>query len=211
MRKSLVVFDFDGTLADTFQLFLKTFDAVAKIYGFRAFDRDKMDLLRTMEASEVLKYHGVPYWKLPAIARTTRRFMAREIVGVNLIDGLETALESLHEAGYTLAILTSNSKQNVESVLGQERIRLFSHFECGVSILTKRQSLRKVMRALGASQDHTSFVGDELRDLRAAKALGVRFGAVAWGYNSMDCLIAHGAEDRFHSALDLTNRFCRER
>jgi phosphoglycolate phosphatase len=67
------------------------------------------------------------------------------------------------------------------------------------------------MRALGVSQDHTSFVGDELRDLRAAKALGVRFGAVAWGYNSMDCLIAHGAEDRFHSALDLTNRFCRER
>lgn len=211
MSKTLVVFDFDGTLADTFELFLKTFDAVSKIYGFRAFDRNKMAILKTMEASEVLKYHGVPFWKLPAISRTTRQLMAREIGGVSLIQGMGTTLESLHEAGYTLAILTSNSRPNVESVLGQERSRLFSHFECGVSILTKRQSLRKVMRAFGTSQEHTSFIGDELRDLRAAKALGVRFGAVAWGYNSMDCLIAHGAEDHFHSAHDLTRRFCEGR
>jgi phosphoglycolate phosphatase len=211
LHKPLVVFDFDGTLADTFQLFLKTFDAAAKIYGFRAFDRERMDLLRTMEASDVLRHHGVPFWKLPAIARTTRQFMAREIEGVSLVQGLGTALESLHEAGYTLAILTSNSRQNVDGVLGEERTRLFSHFECGVSILTKRQSLRKVMRALGSSHEHTSFVGDELRDLRAAKGLGVRFGAVAWGFNSMDSLIAHGAEDHFHSPLDLTRRFCEGR
>jgi phosphoglycolate phosphatase len=207
LSRTLVVFDFDGTLADTFQLFLKTFDAAAKIYGFRPFDRDRMDRLRTMEASDVLKHHGVPFWKLPAIARTTHDLMAREIGSVRVAPGLETALESLHDAGYAMAVLTSNSRKNVQSVLGERLSRLFLHFECEASILTKRALLKKVMRILGASRQETLFIGDELRDLRAAKALGVRFGAVAWGFNSMDCLIAHGAEEHFYSPLDLASRF----
>src|SRR6202000_1713281 len=106
-----------------------------------------------MEASEVLKYHGVPFWKLPAIARTTRRLMAREIGSVSLVPGLETALQLIHQAGYTMAVLTSNSKQSVKDVLGERLSRLFSHFECEASILTKRKLLKKVLRDLDASRE----------------------------------------------------------
>jgi phosphoglycolate phosphatase len=208
LSRTLFVFDFDGTLADTSQLFLDAFDDASTIHGFRRFDRENMELLRTMEATKILKHHDVPFWKIPAIARTMHQLMAREIGKVSLVQGLEAALESLHGAGHTMAILTSNSRDNVHGVLGDRTSRLFSHFECEVSLLTKRRLLQKVMRMLGASRETTLFVGDELRDLRAAKALGVRFGAVAWGYNSMDSLIAHGAEHHFHSPLDLTRRFC---
>jgi phosphoglycolate phosphatase len=208
LKKTLVVFDFDGTLADSFQLFLKTFDAASEIYGFRPFDRDKMDVLRAMEASEVLKHHGVRFWQLPAIARTTRLLMTRGIGGVNLVEGLDATLQWLHQTGCDLAILTSNSRANVESVLGRELCCLFTHFECGVSIFTKDRALTKVIRTIGCRRDETLLIGDEIRDLKAAKMVGVSFGAVAWGYNSLECLVAHGADETFHSPRDLAVRYC---
>src|SRR6266851_4977370 len=118
MRRRLLIFDFDGTLADTFDLFLDIFDEAAAIHGFSPFDRANLNHLRTLDARRILEYHDVPMWKMPLILYTTRTLMERRIHDVRLFARIDHALARLHDEGFVLALLTSNARANVLKVLG---------------------------------------------------------------------------------------------
>ena len=91
-------------------------------------------------------------------------------------------LRQLKAKGVQLAIVTSNSQDNVERVLGQENCNLIDHFACGASLFGKRPKTRAVLKASGIPAEAVLCVGDELRDVEAAHALGLDFAAVSWGY-----------------------------
>jgi phosphoglycolate phosphatase-like HAD superfamily hydrolase len=78
MRYRLVIFDFDGTLADSFPWFLRSIDSVADRFRFRRLREGDVELLRGHGAREIIRYLGIPTWKLPFIARHMRRLKARD-------------------------------------------------------------------------------------------------------------------------------------
>src|ERR1700750_3135334 len=84
MQRKLVIFDFDGTLADTFELFLRGFDEAADLFQFRRFDRENMNYLRSLDAGGILRHHHVPMWKLPLVMQKLRRIAAQHIETVEL-------------------------------------------------------------------------------------------------------------------------------
>ncbi len=206
MSYRLVIFDFDGTLADSFPLFNRVFNEVAERFHFRQLTPEELEALRTLSSREVIAHLGVPIWKLPLIARYMRQVMAREIETISLFPGVPDLLRGLADAEVTLAVVTSNSQENVRRVLGPENTRLIRYFGCGVSLLGKRAALRRVVRQSGILPHEVLSIGDELRDLEASRAERLPFGAVGWGYTSLDALESRSPEEVFRTLDEIRER-----
>lgn len=185
----LAVFDFDGTLADTFPWFVSVLNGVAERYRFRPVAPGEVGSLRGMEARAIIAHLGIPAWKLPLIGRHMRALMARDIAGVALFPGTRTMLADLDRAGIELALLSSNGEANVRRVLGADAAR-FRHVACGASVFGKARRLRATIRATGVAPESVLAIGDEIRDAQAAGAAGCAFAAVAWGYTRPEALAA---------------------
>jgi phosphoglycolate phosphatase len=130
----------------------------------------------------------VPGWKTPLVAQDLRRRMTADIHCIHPFAGADALLGELHAAGLTLAIATSNSAGNVRAVLGAQALRCVRYLETGVSIHGKGARLRRLLRRAGVPAAAAVYIGDELRDIEAARAAGVSAGAVTWGYNRADAL-----------------------
>jgi phosphoglycolate phosphatase len=203
MRYRLAIFDFDGTLADSFPWFLGVVNRLAEEFGFRRLEDHEVEALRGLAARQLMSHLAVPAWKLPRIARRMRQHMAREIGDVHLFPGVDHLLRELNRRGVRLAIVTSNSQDNVRQVLGPDNSALIRHYACGVSLLGKRPKLREVLSAAGLAAAEAICIGDEIRDLEAARAEGIPFGAVSWGYTKPEALRAHGPEEMFESLEEI--------
>jgi phosphoglycolate phosphatase len=203
VKPRLFIFDFDGTLADSFSWFLDASDSVADRFGFDRLDRSDLDGLRALDARHILVRQRVPLWKLPLIARHARHLMARDIDRIPLFAGIGEALARLVARGVTLAIVSSNSQANVLRVLGPGAAPLFQVLECGVALFGKASRLRRVLKRTGIPAAETLFVGDEIRDAIAARTAGLAFGAVAWGYTRLEALRGQAPEVVFERPEDL--------
>ena len=186
---SLAIFDLDGTLADTFPWFLRNVNGVADRFGFRRIADGDVESLRHAGSREVLKRLEVPLWKLPGIARHMRRMKAAHLADIPLFPGAVTMLQALREGGLTLALVSSDHETNARRQLG-EAANLFSHFDCGASLFGKSAKFRRVVKRAGVSPAQAISIGDEVRDIEAARAAGIASGAVMWGYAAPGALRA---------------------
>jgi phosphoglycolate phosphatase len=197
MHYNLAIFDFDGTLADSFPLFASVFNQLAQRHGFRTVEPQEAEALRRRNAREIMHELGMPAWKLPIVASSFVGLMRSNASSVPLFEGVGDMLKVLAAKGVVLAIVTSNAQDNVTQVLGSGNARLVSHFECGASIFGKRSKIRKVLKASGIPSGQAIYIGDQPTDLEAARAEGVAFGAVTWGYGHIDSMSVHAPEATF--------------
>ena len=184
----LVIFDFDGTLSDSARWVLDALNDVADLYGFRRISPAEAAMLRGCDNRAIIRYLGVPFWKLPAIARHMRRRMAAEAGAIHLFPGAADTLRGLSVAGATLAIVSSNAEGTVRRILGPELAGSIAAYECGASLFGKARRFRRVLRRLRVPPDAAIAIGDEGRDIEAARAAGIATGAVTWGYATADLL-----------------------
>jgi phosphoglycolate phosphatase len=188
LRYPLVIFDFDGTLVDSFPWFMSVLNDVARRWRFRSVQPGEETLLRGMSARQILAHLRVSAWKVPLVARDLRRRMSRDIDVIRPFAGVEAMLQQLHGAGACLAIATSNSADNVQKVLGAETLARIRAVESGSGIHGKAIRLRRLLNATGFRPEHALYVGDEVRDVQAARAAGISAAAVTWGYNNPESL-----------------------
>ncbi|MGL3109453.1 HAD family hydrolase [Bradyrhizobium sp. BR 1432] len=196
MPYSLAIFDLDGTLADSFPWFLRTINDVADRFGFRRVADEDIEELRHASSREILSRLEVPVWKLPAIARHARRLKAEAASEIALFAGVETMLRALADNGVQLALVTSDSEANAREKLG-EAAALFSHFDCAASLFGKPAKFRRVIRRAGVEPSQVIAIGDEVRDIEAARSVGIACGAVCWGYAAPAALRALGPDHVF--------------
>jgi phosphoglycolate phosphatase len=189
----LITFDFDGTLANTFPVFLDIFDDLADKYRFRPFERHNLQYLRGLDAQEILKHHKVPFWQLPQLSREFRQRMERRLSSVTLFAGIDAVLRELSAAPVQIGIASSNSYANAIQLLGAIHTDSLRYFEYGVSLFGKTAKLRSILARCKCRPSETILIGDEIRDADAAAAAGIPFAAVAWGYNHLNALLSHGA------------------
>ncbi|MEA2558996.1 MAG: phosphoglycolate phosphatase [Acidobacteriota bacterium] len=209
MSYRLAIFDFDGTLADSFSWFLGVVNRLADEHGFRRMEEHEADTLRGRSARQMVEHFGVPMWKLPRIGRDMRRHMTRDIAHISLFPGVDRLLRGLANQGISTAIVTSNSIDNVRRVLGPDNAALVQHYACGVSMFGKRAKLRGVLRSSGVTPAEAICIGDEIRDLEAAHPEGIAFGAVSWGYTHPEALRALGPEEMFSSVDEIIQKLTR--
>ena len=199
MGYKLVIFDFDGTLADSFPWFLDAFNEAADTFAFRPIRRNELDLVRGYGSRRILAHFGVPRWKLPRIASHMRRLAARDLRRIRLFHGAERMIQELAEGGIELAIASSNSEETVRAVLGPRNAARITHFACGASLFGKPAKFRRIVRVSKLSPEDVLCIGDEGRDAEAARRERLAFGAVSWGYALPEALEALRPEHSFTS------------
>lgn len=193
----LVIFDFDGTLADSFPWFTGVLDQTADRFGFRRIDPAEREALRASSSREILQRFGVSPWKLPMIAAHMRRLKAEAADRIPLFEGTGEVLRRLSERGIQLGIVSSDAEENVRRTLGPDHAARIIHYECGASLFGKHARLRQVLRRSGVPQRQAIYVGDEIRDAEAARTAGIAFGAVSWGFARPEALQAQRPAEFF--------------
>lgn len=206
MGYRLVLFDFDGTLADTFPWVMDIMDHLVERFDLPRPQDSEIEAMRGLDAKEIFKHYRISLWKLGAITRYVRELMARDVHRLALFPGVAESLRALLGWGTRLGVVSSNARANVEHVLGAEIARRIDYYECGVSIFGKPPKLRKVLRSSGIPAGETIYIGDETRDAEAARSTGMHFGAVTWGYARLEALLAYAPEVVFHQADELAGR-----
>jgi phosphoglycolate phosphatase len=184
----LVIFDFDGTLADSFRWFVSTVNQVAERFRFKQLDLKRLEEFRTCSARQMMVHAQLSMWKLPRVTREMRRLMTERIDEVRLFDDVDAVLKRLDDANVNIAVVTSNAKENVLRVLGAENAALIKHFGCGASLFGKKGKVKAAAKAFGVSLGEVLCVADEIRDAEMAASLGVDFAGVSWGYTKPEVL-----------------------
>jgi phosphoglycolate phosphatase-like HAD superfamily hydrolase len=184
-----IIFDFDGTIADTFDLALEIYNRIAPEYNCRPAGPDDNELLRTKKPQELLKIYGVSRLKLLALLLRVRKELSRHIPDIKLVPGMDAALREIRKAGYRMGILTSNSTANVRMFLDINNLSdLFDFVYSGKSLMGKEKVIRRSLTHENLSADRVIYVGDETRDIEASKEAGIPVIAVSWGLNRRDVL-----------------------
>ena len=203
MKYKLVIFDFDGTLTDSFPWLVSILDQLADQYHFKRIDKSELETLRGYTVNRLVRDYRVPLWRIPRISSHIKALMARDFYRVPRFEGVDRLFHHLTEEGIQIAMVTSNSWENVLRVLGAENTRLIRYAECGVSLFGKPAKLRKVLRESGLRSHEVLCVGDEIRDIKASKKTRIPFGAVSWGYANVEALMAYTPEEVFSSIEDM--------
>jgi phosphoglycolate phosphatase len=146
---------------------------------------------------------GMPAWKLPLASRTFMAMMQDSAHAISLFDGIADALRHLHDRGVLLTVVSSNAEDNVRAVLGPELAALVTRFDCGMSVFGKASRIRAVLKACGVAPRDALYIGDQATDAEAAHKAGVAFGAVHWGYATIDALRAQHCATEFVTPADL--------
>ena len=190
MTYKLVIFDFDGTLADSFSWFVHNVNRAADRFRFKHIDPDNTQTLRNLGVREIMRRVELSPWKLPFIARFMRQAMAADVSSIALFDGVAETFQQLSKQGSRIALVTSNSRENVLHILGNENASHLEFWECNVAAFGKTRRLKKLVRASGLQKREVLYVGDETRDAEAAHAAGIAFAGAGWGYSSQEALAA---------------------
>jgi len=184
-----IIFDFDGTIADTLELALGIYNRIAPEYNFRPAGEAERELLRTKKPQELLKTYGISRLKLLTVLLRIRKELSRHVSEIKPVIGMEAALREIRNAGFRMGILTSNSVDNVSKFLDINNLSdLFDFIYSGRSLLGKEKVIKRMLIHEQLPANRVVYVGDETRDIEASRAVGIPVIGVSWGLNRREVL-----------------------
>lgn len=185
----VIIFDFDGTIADSFELVLAISNRLASEFGYSPALPEDVRRLKNLSSREILQQAKVPFFRLPFLLRRLRLELNREISTLNPIPGIKEALQELKQQGHLLGIVTSNSVENVAAFLAvQEMEHLFDFIGSGLTLFGKGKVIQRILKQQRLDPAMVIYVGDETRDIEAARKIQIQVIAVSWGFNSREVL-----------------------
>lgn len=177
-----IIFDMDGTLANSFDYVV---DFLVKEKRIKDFSSDQKDELRDLSMVAMAKKLGFHWWDGPRLIIKGRRRMNASINDLEAFKGMHEIVRKVHEEGHELFILSSNSVKNIQQFIKKEGLEeYFLEIYGGVGLFSKSSSLKRLLNDQNIEITNSVYVGDELRDVEAAQSIGMRIIAVTWGFAS---------------------------
>jgi phosphoglycolate phosphatase len=203
MTLSTLIFDFDGTIANSFDVTLRVANSLASEFGYRPAEPHEIQALRGSSYRNGAAQLGVAWYKVPFIAARLRKELSHTVSDMPTFDGLPQVLAELRRRGLQLGILTSNDRRNVQRFLAARELDHFDFVTSSSRVWGKKQRLKALLRSRGLVSSQVAYVGDEVRDIEATKPLGITMIAVGWGYATTDLLASHAPDHLIHAPADL--------
>jgi len=188
-----VLFDWDGTLADTAEASFRCYVRMFADLGI-PFDREAYRRTYSPDWYHTFRCVGLPEESWADADERWLRYFAEETVA--LIDGAREALEALARRGVTRAIVTSGSRPRIERELVAHGLH-FADVVCGHDTPRRKphpDPLHLALSRLGVAPSEAAYVGDSPEDVLMAKAANVYAVAVPGAYPNRDALAAAGAD-----------------
>ncbi len=200
----VIIFDFDGTIADSFEAVWQISNKLAAEFGYPVTRADDITQLKNLSSKEIIKQSKLSPLKVPFLVRRLRKELSREIPHLQTFPGMEPVLRSLQQRGDRLGIVTSNSRENVAAFLiAQNLLNIFDFVESGLALFGKDKVIRRVVKRKRLNLPDLIYVGDETRDIEAARKIGIPIISVTWGFNSSQALAAENPDFLIHQPEEL--------
>lgn len=184
MRR-LIIFDFDGVLADSLDPMLKYAQQVCHEFGLqRTPTKADLEVLERMEFSEFAVQLGVPDHQIETFVRRNFELFAGREEPLEIIPGMDSVVSRLAET-CLLVIITGNSCRVVDKFLTTHKMGdKFADILCAEHPGTRVEKIRRVNDQYQASIAETYMIGDAVSDIRAAREARIKSIAVSWGHQS---------------------------
>jgi phosphoglycolate phosphatase len=182
-----VIFDFDGTIADSFHIFIETLEEVLKLP--QPLTPAEIEDLRGSSTRGILQKLGVKKRQMPSLVIKGRRGIADKMDRVDIFDGMPEAIAQLAKENYQLFIVSTNNNDLISGFLHRYRLEgNIASVYAGTSIFGKAKRLSTLLKKEELLAGQCIYIGDETRDIEAAREVNMKCVAVEWGYSSRSAL-----------------------
>ena len=216
MKYKLVIFDFDGTLADTKENIILTFQMTMKELGVEIKSRQECaaTIGLTLEDAFKVLYPGMAAEKYILLRDTYRRIFKenRKILVPGLFPEVMETLEELRRRGYLMSIASSRLSPSLQSFLEDMKIaHLFEYAVGGDNVEHPKpapDAVLQILRHYNLSAEEAFVVGDMPFDINMATNAGVKSCGVTWGNADAAQLKESGANyiiDKMSQLLEILN------
>ena len=177
-----ILFDLDGTVVDSLQLFIMCAEKLAEEYNQSKIEYD--DSMRHLPLREILaKKVNVPFYKIPKVVKEMKLLINETITDVKAFKGIIPVMRKLSKK-HKIAIVTSNSKKATDIIIKKFGINFLEFVEADISLFGKSNAIKKIIKKRKLNKNNLIYVGDEVRDIEACKKIGIQIISVTWGFNS---------------------------
>jgi phosphoglycolate phosphatase len=189
-----VVFDFDGTLADSYEAIAASVNHVRQLHGLPPLPVEQIRHC-VGRGTEYLLEHTLPgIDPETAVAEYTAHHPTVLRSGTRLLPGVEPTLGKLHAGGLKLAVCSNKSKVFTVALLDILGIAGFFQAVIGPEDAPHPKPapdmLLAAVKALAADLEHTLYVGDMTVDISTARAAKIQVWVIATGSDDAVSLIA---------------------
>lgn len=189
MNKKVIIFDFDGTIADSMMAIIGIVNSLASKYSFDPIPEKEIKGLQNLSFSKLIKEKKISKWKWLLIFWEGRKKFQKIIAQIKPFPECPEIIKKLKEQGFVLGIITSNLEKSVREFLKNNGLDIFDFVLSRNGLSGKDKTIRKAIRKFNFQPEEVIYVGDEIRDVVAAKKAGVDCISVSWGYNSRESLL----------------------
>ncbi|WP_290772223.1 HAD-IA family hydrolase [Anaerofustis sp.] len=184
MKYKCVIFDFDGTLANTENVIFHVYNEIAKKYGYKEITHDYIDELKHQPYHNIAKDLGVPYLKIFSLIKKGQKLMKEYTKSMDPYEeDIREILEKLKDNLKYMGVISSNSKKNINNFLKNENIKVMD-FIISSPLFSKENKINKIKKKLNLEDKDVLYVGDEVRDIISAKKSNIDIASVTYGYNT---------------------------
>ncbi len=179
--QATVIFDFDGTLANSVDLMFRMYNQHAEEFGYLSIKREEFPELRRMGYTKAMRAKKIKARRLPKIAMTLSKEMHNHMNDVRPYEGVVEMLQELQKSGYSIGVLTSNQAPLVQDFFNNHDFPAFDFVISEKTIFGKDKALKRIIKRYDLDKNQILYVGDEPRDVTASRKAGVQVLGVSWG------------------------------
>ncbi|MGG3640217.1 HAD-IA family hydrolase [Bacillus gobiensis] len=184
----VILFNFNGTIVNTRSLAIDIYNEIAEKKGYKKINEEEVPYLSTLSITDRCKRLNIPMHKLLIIGITIKQRYQKYIPNLNSVNGLNEVIHELKQKGYRLGFLTTNSRDVTKQFLTRNSINIFDYTHYSFNPFSKSKDISTFLKRNKVNKKDVIYIGDEIRDIRAAKKNQLCCAAVTWGYDSIKLL-----------------------
>ncbi|MBI5357540.1 HAD hydrolase-like protein [Candidatus Saccharibacteria bacterium] len=188
MSKKCVVFDFDGTLADTVGILHRIYNDLALENGWEKLSLAEYKKLFTGTAWHALIWSKFRPWRIYQLVTESRNRLHAKPSETQLYPGIDKVIDYFSKNEWSIYVLSRNREDTVRLILKEKGLKDNITVLSQASILGKHRKIKRLVKWKGYKKEYMWMIGDEVRDIKASNRSGIKCIAVSWGFQDRSVL-----------------------
>ncbi len=185
--KQAIIFDFDGTIADTVPIMIDIYHKKAETKGWPVITPTTLVELKKGSIKQAMKWAGVKFWQIPGLLSMGRSYMRERASDIKMFEGMPDLMQKLSE-DYDLYVLSNNGSDTIKQVLASNGLNNKVTVLPRPTLFNKDKSIRRLIKLNKYFNYDVMMIGDEVRDIDAARKAKVKSVGVTWGLQDKSLL-----------------------